>query len=114
MVLFSVSRFFFEPMYLYHELPWLDIPMHILGGLGVSFLVHAVYSYKESKTVSLKYILYIYCIIAVAWELYEYIRGAMTYSRGLMDYLDTVKDFIGGGIGVVIGNTLLKRRISRQ
>jgi hypothetical protein len=33
--LFAISRYLFEPMYLYYELPWLDIPMHVLGEMGL-------------------------------------------------------------------------------
>jgi hypothetical protein len=40
--LFAISRYLFEPMYLYYELPWLDIPMHVLGGFGVASLAIAL------------------------------------------------------------------------
>jgi hypothetical protein len=42
LTLFSISEFIFNPTYLYYEIVWLDIPMHIFGGFGVASLTWAV------------------------------------------------------------------------
>jgi hypothetical protein len=39
LTLFCLSHFVFDPSYLYNEIPWLDIPMHIMGGFVVGVLV---------------------------------------------------------------------------
>ena len=43
----KTTRNLFEPTYLYYEIWWLDIPMHILGGMGVASLTYSVFLYKK-------------------------------------------------------------------
>lgn len=99
-ILFGISRFIFEPTYLYYELTWLDIPMHILGGIGLAFLMHAIFTYNGYKLSLLKFII-IYSVIALCWEIYEYERGVMVYDS-IYKWLDSLKDYIDGIIGVYI------------
>lgn len=103
--LFLVSHYLFEPMYLYHELIWLDIPMHILGGLGVGTLVISLLKLAGIQ-VSLAQVILLYLVVAFSWELYEYARGAMVYDA-LYKYLDSVKDIVMGGVGVYVGYKLI-------
>ncbi len=98
LVLFLVSHYIFEPTYLYHELVWLDIPMHLLGGLGVGFLINGVARLRGIK-VSLLQMFILFFVVAISWEVYEYLRGVIVYDA-LYKYLDTTKDFIVGSFGL--------------
>jgi hypothetical protein len=105
--LFSVSYFIFEPTYLYYELPWLDIPMHILGGMGVGALASAMMLYRDKK-VSLAHMVAFFAVIACAWEVYEYARGVVEYDE-VSDYVDTVADTINGLLGVLAAYSFVKK-----
>src|SRR6185369_9427789 len=73
LTIFAVSQFIFEPTHLYYELRWLDIPMHIMGGFGVASLSSAVLAYFK-KPVSFWKLFFMYTVIALAWETYEYMH----------------------------------------
>lgn len=82
--------------------------MHLLGGLGVGFLIIStakVYDFKFS----LLQIFILFMIVAITWEIYEYIRGVMVYD-GISKYLDTVKDIVMGSIGLYSSFLLTKRK----
>ena len=106
-IVFSVSHFFFEPTFLYYEIWWLDIPMHILGGMGVASLTYAVLSYKGIH-VSYMRLLFIFLIVAFLWELYEYLREVNLYET-MSDYLDSVKDIVDGIIGMTVAYFFIRK-----
>lgn len=92
---------------MYYEIWWLDIPMHILGGVGVASLAYSVFSYKKIKT-SYKNLIVAFLVIAFVWEVYEYILDKNIYDT-VSDYLDTVWDTINGIIGVSIAYLFIKK-----
>ena len=99
-MLLALSVFVFDPTHLYYELPWLDIPMHILGGFGVASLTAAILTYRGKK-VSLMSLFIAYSIVAVSWELYEYAKDFMTRDKW-NGWYDTSKDLFDGALGVVV------------
>ena len=107
LILFLISRFIFEPTYLYYEIKWLDVPMHVLGGIGVASLGYGIWSYAE-KTPTFWRIFILYAITAVAWELYEYSRDLLS-SQSWNGWLDTTSDFLNGAIGAIIAYRLIKK-----
>lgn len=106
-VLLCLSVFVFDPTHLYYELPWLDIPMHVLGGFGVVSLVLAVARYKKYK-VSLTTALLLYLCVAVGWELYEFGHDLLRHSEW-NGWSDTISDIINGAIGGTVAYFLLKK-----
>ncbi len=97
---FLVSRYVFEPANLYYELPWLDIPMHILGGylIGTLFIILG----EKNKTVGTKsYFFWALFLTMAAWEIFEYERGMVEYTR-LYDYFDSIKDVAFGYLGAYL------------
>src|SRR5438105_4088266 len=88
LILFLVSRYIFEPTYLYYELVWLDIPMHFLGGLGVAALSISIARVLHVP-LPLMTLFLLYLCAAVSWEVYEYVRGTMVYDSA-WKYLDSV------------------------
>jgi hypothetical protein len=107
LTIFAVSHFIFEPTYLYYELRWLDIPMHIMGGFGVASLVSAIATYR-GRTVSFVQLFIAYSLVAFAWEAYEYAKDVLAYSAW-NGWFDTLKDYINGIIGVGIAYLFIKK-----
>ena len=107
LALFCLSEFVFDPTNLYYELPWLDIPMHVMGGFGVASLALAIASHKN-KPVTLFRLLVAYSFIAVAWELYE-LANDMMNSSVWNGWSDTTSDFINGAMGALGAYYLLKK-----
>ncbi len=107
LILFCLSKFVFEPTYLYYELWWLDIPMHILGGVGVVSLANAIFVYKGTK-VSYWKLLVSFLVIAFIWEMYEYINDIVSY-RDWSGWVDTLKDTIDGIVGMSITYLFIRK-----
>ena len=103
-----LSVYFFDPTHLYYELPWLDIPMHILGGIGIAFLVSSVEMYRKKK-VSFKYLFIWYMAIALGWELYEIVKDSLR-SLPWNSATDTVSDVVNGAVGLYIGYVINKKK----
>lgn len=107
LTIFAVSHFIFEPTYLYYELRWLDIPMHIMGGFGVASLIAAILSYFE-KDVSFWRLFWVYTLAALGWEAYEYANDLMNMAEW-NGWFDTIKDYINGLIGVSIAYLFIRK-----
>lgn len=114
LVLFCLSKFVFDPSYLYYEIWWLDIPMHILGGFGVASLTGAILSYRGRK-VSYIHLASIYLLVGVSWEVYEHILNVVHLETWyglrtpLADALDTLKDICDGFIGMSLAYLFVKK-----
>ena len=106
-ILLCLSKFIFDPTYLYYEIPWLDIPMHVMGGFGVASLVLAVSAYKKKKMTFVS-VLLIYLFIAVGWEVYEFIQDTMN-NVSWNGWEDTLSDIANGAIGSSVAYYLLKK-----
>lgn len=107
-LLFCLSKFVFDPTHLYYELQWLDIPMHVLGGLGVFALAMAIGRYKKYKP-SFLGLLMVYLCVAVTWEMYEFINDMMSSQPG-NGWHDTLWDTVNGAIGGIIAYTLFSKK----
>ncbi len=105
-VLLCLSVFIFDPSNLYYELPWLDIPMHVVGGFGVASFALAVLAYKKKKTCFMVVISFYFCI-AIGWESYEYVKD-LAHNTLWNGWSDTLSDIINGAIGATIAYFLLK------
>ena len=98
--LFSISQFIFNPLNLYYELWWLDIPMHVLGGFGVAWFFIALTSFFHKKH-SLKNIFILTLLVMVSWEIFEYLMN-LNDLRTWIGWQDTIADIINGFIGMFI------------
>ena len=99
--------------FLYWKYFWLDIPMHILGGvcvaLGISVLpLFRIQLPKRYETV------FIYCVVTlavgIAWELFEILIGIPVTEEGFfVDVsIDLGMDVLGGLIGYGIVKNIQK------
>jgi uncharacterized BrkB/YihY/UPF0761 family membrane protein len=90
-------------LFLYWQIWWLDIPMHVLGGIVVIFGFAAARDFgvpMTQKLLTFQGMLLGVAVVAVGWELFQYLITDTLKS----DYVvDTVTDIICGFIGGVIG-----------
>jgi Ca2+/Na+ antiporter len=107
-VLLCLSVFIFDPSKLYFELPWLDIPMHVLGGFGVASFVMAVATYGKQK-LSIVHVLILYLCVAVTWELYELVKDVFASNVPWNGWSDTLSDTINGAVGAVVAFFIFKK-----
>lgn len=114
LTLFCLSKFVFDPSYLYYEIWWLDIPMHIMGGFGVASLTGAILSYKGVK-VSYMNLVMSYFLVAIAWEGYEHILNYSNlgtwYGQRLpmSDIVDSLKDLFDGFLGMTVAYLFVRK-----
>lgn len=100
---------------------WFDIPMHLLGGVAVTYSAFIVLNYfKKQNILSIKWrpldiliLLGLAALAATTWELMEFTFD-IYFDTGLQgSLLDTVKDLcmglIGGGL-VAIVTTYTKKK----
>ncbi len=100
LAIFSISHFIFELTYLYYEIWWLDIPMHILGGVSFALLFVSVLNLKNIEIKFSEIILFVF-IIGILWEIYEYAIH-IYLGKDWNGILDTIKDLFDDIIGASI------------
>lgn len=111
-VVIAIANAVADYWHLYFYIWWLDIPMHILGGLWVALTSLVLYyAFPESKekdrSLIFVYALAIASVLAIGliWEIYEFSVDHM-FSLALNKVGDTLKDlgddFIGGVIGAAL------------
>ncbi len=93
---------------LYYRMPLYDIPMHILGGLGIG-LFAAAFIRSRSYVAKFPRISVMLWVVAagIVWEMIEIYLNINGYAFGTHAYyVDTIKDFIddliGGGLAIVL------------
>ncbi len=104
---YLVSTFIFDPANLYYELPWLDIPMHFIGGFCVTLFVLAVASHGHQK-LSLTQVFMVYLMVAITWELYEVFRDLLVRHTEWNGWQDTLADVFNGAVGTWVAFSLRK------
>ena len=96
--------------FLYWKYPWLDVPMHFLGGVACAFFFSILPFFgirvNERYSTVRWYLAFTLCVGA-AWELFEVVAGISLSEPGFM--LDTAIDLSMDVLGAFIGFTLVKR-----
>ncbi len=103
---FSISQFVFNPLNLYYEIWWLDIPMHILGGALFALLFVNLSTYFKLK-LEVKSLLIFVFFVGLVWEVYEYSMYVyFNYDWGGMydSIKDLFDDMLGASIALYINN----------
>lgn len=90
-------------LFLYWRYPWLDIPMHALGGAVVALLFFTIHDLTPKYPDRLLYpipVLLLTLLVALGWEVYELQIGIPIET----DYkIDTITDLIMGMLGAIMG-----------
>ena len=93
---------------LYDRWRWLDIPMHLLGGVVAAWSCHRFYK-KIKNEINIKPLfarLWLYvgttAIIGILWEVYEFLFHVVTRIITQPSVGDTVHDLVNDLIGAVL------------
>jgi hypothetical protein len=94
----------------YSIFPFLDIPLHLIGGAAIANTFILIFKSWENKSlISIKdkpiYVLLIVSIVALfatLWEFWEFVMTQITNSVWQGNLQDTMKDFSLGLIGGLI------------
>ncbi len=93
-------------LYLYWTFRWVDIPMHVLGGIMAGFFTLIfLRAFKLKETVP--YALVGVLLVGLGWEALE-----LLYKVGVVNFMywaDTVKDIINDTIGGLIAIYIWKK-----
>ena len=113
------SEMFLIPNDLYYIIPWLDIPMHILGGFlfGCLFMFfvemvsldYVKINFLKRFEPKLLHLFYFILFVGVTWEIYEYMNDIVNY-REWRGVLDSVKDLFDVCLGAFGAYYLLKNK----
>lgn len=79
--------------HLWYPYPWLDIPMHLLGGFAVGSFLLALFGRRVWPFVLLM------TAVAVGWEIFEYVSGITAGELGY--WLDTGHDLLDDALGAL-------------
>ncbi|MFZ2253230.1 MAG: hypothetical protein WAW13_03605 [Minisyncoccia bacterium] len=99
--------------FLYWKYFWLDIPMHIFGGitcaLGFAICVYGKRHISAWYTSLVGYVLFT-IFIGIAWEVFEITTGFSIIDEYFVSdtIMDLLMDILGGAIGYAIVNAIRK------
>lgn len=86
--LILIFHFFASIFNWYRSIPWLDIPMHLIGGVATAALFFYLFSEKykiidSNRNFSLIIILSLsfLALIGVLWEFYEYLADVYLFAK---------------------------------
>lgn len=120
--LFSILAVHFvsSTYYWYDKFPWLDIPMHLAGGMWVALLFAYLF---EKNLFSLKQIHFLkalvlclsfVALIGILWEFYEYLADVYIFKIHPLslvtdpeNYPDTLADIVNDLIGGFLSLSLI-------
>ncbi len=109
LITLAVSHWAATSFYLYWKYLWLDIPIHMLGGvcvaLGIATLPFLRVSLPRFFNTYLGY-LCIVVIVGTTWEMFEYLAGVSIIDAYFV--LDTVIDYCMNLVGVSIGYGIVR------
>lgn len=106
-VLLSVTYAAFTRFGLFFTWPWLDVPMHILGGFVVGLGIFLAYSKNHTEPLTglplLGLVVGGALVVGIGWELFEIIF-ALTSDTGLTynSLKDLTMDVVGGVLVIAL------------
>jgi len=93
-------------LYLYSGYPWIDIPLHILGGFSVGIaavgLIRIIFPGKAYTSVPLfLYMILLVLCVGIAWEFVEwYYKASVAFGGNF--WFDTYKDLLMDTLGGIL------------
>jgi hypothetical protein len=94
--------------YLYWHLPWLDVPVHFLGGMWIA-LAAAFIFVRITNVIRADAVFASVAFLGIAWEVFEMWAGIPREANFIFDTsLDLCMDALGGICGFVIARHLTK------
>ncbi len=105
-VVLAIAQGFAVYYHWYFFYPWLDIPMHIIGGF---WLMIAIPYFFPSTFTALRHILPLFVLamlIGVGWELFEFSLDKLV-AFTIHDMVDTLDDLKNDALGALLAAALL-------
>ncbi len=102
--------------YWYVSIPWLDIPMHFLGGVFIAFVMGAVFFKKTlsfSFSKKLLVILSGVLVLGIVWELFEFSVFTVVKFVEPNSPIDTATDLVLDLVGGIVGVYFVSRAQNR-
>jgi hypothetical protein len=115
---FSFHVFLVRVLNVYSFFPWLDIPMHYLGGLSMAYCLslaqtslqdHKVVNQLD-KLIELVLVFTLVATIAVFWEFAEFLLDHLLGTDLQVSLPNTMQDLLMGilGAGTLVGYKIMK------
>ena len=107
-ILFLINFLIFQPFRFYYIYPWLDIPMHFLGGAAIAFSFLCVLNkckdeiIIKDKLVKVNIIVSLVTLTAVLWEFWEHLVNYLFKLEWYFTLRDTLEDLFLGMLGGLI------------
>jgi hypothetical protein len=118
-VVFLIHRVVLSGLNLYAAYPWIDIPMHFLGGLSIAYSVSSGLTYLQEKKILLPMDTFIHLLLtitttvttAVLWEFLEFLTDQFYGTNIQISLANTMQDLFFGMAGAI---TLIVFRFIRK
>ena len=102
----------------YDHFPWLDIPMHFIGGAAMAYSYTVFLKMLRARgcmgemdrIIKILFIVSLVALTAVVWEWHEFFRDTFFGEHTQLSEADTMGDFFMGLLGGVLGALALTRR----
>ncbi len=112
---FLLNEFFNRAVNLYEHFPWVDIPMHTVGGVIIAYSMEVFFDICRQKKYIGKlhpalHVLFLTALvgtIAVLWEFHEFIRDTFFREHTQPSVPDTMLDLFLGLLGGFITSSIL-------
>jgi hypothetical protein len=106
-----IVHMFFSFYEIYDTFLWMDIPMHFLGGLAISYTaVLFLRFFREKDFIIIKkwfifilVVVSVVVLIAVLWEFYEFLLKYFFHVNTQPSLEDTLFDLFIGLVGGIVG-----------
>jgi hypothetical protein len=117
-LVFSFHVFLVRVLNVYNFFPWLDIPMHYLGGLSMAYSLSLAYtSLQNHKIISqldtlieLVLVFSLVSTVAIFWEFAEFLLDQLLGTSLQISLPNTMQDLLMGvlGAGTIVGYKIIK------
>ena len=98
--------------------PWIDMPMHFLGGVSIAYTAYLFLGYfKEEGFVSINrkflhvlFIVSLVALVSILWEFYEFLQFYFFGIPTQPSVADTMLDLFVGLIGAAFGSFVFRNK----
>jgi len=104
--LLAVSHIWAMADFLYWKYVWLDVPVHLLGGLAIGVFVAALLNAWKPLS-----FLLLAAVLIIGWEVFEYFLGPLREANYVFD---TAIDLLMGTIGALIAYSVARFSLWRS
>ncbi len=87
----------------YIEFPWVDMPMHFVGGVAAAYGIDVLLS--EQRETKRSYLLWLFVFSAAAallWEVGEYLQDLFRDGNSQVSVKNTLRDLFFGALGSAV------------